>query len=520
VIKGFADLHNHQFANFGFGGMAFWGNAYGPIAGALPWCTPVHGPGGVGDIIGGVMKSTYDKSFPIGHLVGGYPQFDGWPRWNSVSHQSVYEDWLRRAMDGGLRLMVMLAVNSERLCGLANRIPGRSCNDMVAVDLQLKAARGMEAYIDSRSGGKGRGWYRIVRSPDEATTAIAAGKLAVVLGIEVDSLFNCRAESNVAPDQLRRELDKYYQLGVRHLFPIHFADNGFGGASFDKVLNKDLDGPLADLITLEPYPMHTEDGTAFGYKYRSGRRNALGLTDLGKTLIREMITRGMIIDVDHMSAKSKSDTFEICEVAKYPVVSGHTGFVEISRGDKAHEGQLLASEVERIRVLGGMVSVIVRQGNLDEITTCRAPGQATIAHTSGNTSNTLVQAYLYAISKMKGAPVALGTDFNGFAGLPGPRFGPDAAPGGSTGPKPVTRLKYPFKTAATGQSMAHSIVGNKKFDFNDDGLAHVGMLPDLIADLEVMGLGPKELSPLLSSADGYVEVWKRAWAHRPAIRVP
>src|SRR4051812_14109456 len=61
----------------------------------------------------------------IGHLVGGWPQFDGWPRWDSMSHQTVQEDWLRRAVDGGLRLMVMLAVNSEHVAKNAKRRAGR-----------------------------------------------------------------------------------------------------------------------------------------------------------------------------------------------------------------------------------------------------------------------------------------------------------------------------------------------------------------------------------------------------------
>jgi microsomal dipeptidase-like Zn-dependent dipeptidase len=389
---------------------------------------------------------------------------------------------------------------------------------MEAVDLQLRAARGMESYIDVKNGGKGKGWYRIVRTPDEAKSVIAAGKLAVILGIEVDSLFNCKKEADLTPDQLRSALDKYFNLGVRHLLPIHFANNGFGGASFDKPLAYDLSA--FPLPVVAPYPMHTEDGSAFGYQYRGGRRNAMGLTELGKTLIREMIARGMIIDVDHMSAKSKSDTLDICEAAKYPVVSGHTGFVEISRGDKAHEGQLLAAEIERIRALGGMVAVIVRQGTLAEISTCKEPGQAIVPHISGNTSNTLVQAYLYAIAKMKGGPVGFGTDFNGFAGLPGPRFGPEAAPGGATGRKPVNRLRYPFNAAATGRSMLQSVVERKKFDFNEDGLAHVGLLPDLIADFQAMGVGPRELGPLLNSADGYADVWTNAWSHRPAAKVP
>lgn len=39
-IWGFADIHNHQFAYLGFGGLVMWGNAFDPnddIAKALPW---------------------------------------------------------------------------------------------------------------------------------------------------------------------------------------------------------------------------------------------------------------------------------------------------------------------------------------------------------------------------------------------------------------------------------------------------------------------------------------------------
>lgn len=64
-----------------------------------------------------------------------------------------------------------------------------------------------------------------------------------------------------------------------------------------------------------------------------------------------------------------------------------------------------------------------------------------------------------------------------------------------------------------------SRLGNKVYDFNTDGLAHYGMLPDLIADLEAQGLPIRELDPLLHSADGYVDAWERAWnnaAHLPA----
>lgn len=247
MTKGFADLHNHQFAYLGFGGKAFHGHAFGDIAEVLPWCDfprrggipnlndPIHGAGGVLDGVGSAMAHLYGHGgLGIGHKVGGFPEFNGWPRWDSVTHQAVYEDWLRRAVDGGLRLMVMLAVNSEYMCSLVNR--KLSCNDMEAVDRQLDAAKEMEAYIDEKSGGPGQGWYRIVYTPEQARTVIASGNLAVVLGIEVDYLFNCHEEGDLDDERIGHELDKYYELGVRHVFPIHFGNNGFGGTAFQNGL--------------------------------------------------------------------------------------------------------------------------------------------------------------------------------------------------------------------------------------------------------------------------------------------
>jgi microsomal dipeptidase-like Zn-dependent dipeptidase len=522
-LKGFADIHNHQFSYLGFGGMAFHGRAFGDPEQALPWCDfipgsvppmPIHGPGGIADFIGNLIKTLQAGGDPIGvlgHRVGGYPAFDGWPRWDSVTHQAVFEDWLYRAVvEGGLRLMVMLALNNEFLCGLVNR--SLSCNDMEAVDRQLAAAKEMEANVDEKFGGTGQGWYRIVYTPRQAREVIEAGKLAVVLGIEVDFLFNCHGEGDLTEDQLREQLDKYYELGVRHLFPIHFSDNGFGGTGFQNRLQFDVTNPMgpSNKGVVAAYSVQTEDGGGFGYELRTGRRNVQGLTGLGRTLIREMIARGMIFDIDHMSARSKSDVLDICETADYPVVSGHAGFVEISRGDKSHESQLLPEEVERIRKLEGMVAPIPHQGKLEEIVTWEGPSQPVIPHNCGLASNSLVQAYLYAVSKMQGAPVALGTDFNGFAGLCGPRYGDDACPGDGD-PGPGDQLGYPFTAAATGRQMDRSVVGEKTFDFNVDGLAHIGMLPDLIADFQAMGLSQTDLDPLLNSADGYVRLWEKAW---------
>lgn len=131
-LKSFVDLHCHQMANFDFGGEAFFGKAYSPIQQTLPWCTPIHGPGGTRDAFSTVVMKWQGYGLAsLGHRVGGYPLFDGWPRWDNLSHQAVYEDWLFRAFEGGLKLMVMLAVHNQKYCAQVNTI--FDCSDNTAI---------------------------------------------------------------------------------------------------------------------------------------------------------------------------------------------------------------------------------------------------------------------------------------------------------------------------------------------------------------------------------------------------
>ncbi len=62
--------------------------------------------------------------------------------------------------------------------------------------------------------------------------------------------------------------------------------------------------------------------------------------------------------------------------------------------------------------------------------------------------------------------------------------------------------------------MDRSVVGNRTFDINEDGLAHIGMLPDFIADLQQLGLTEQDLMPLLYSAEGYIQMWEKAERNR------
>jgi len=61
-----------------------------------------------------------------------------------------------------------------------------------------------------------------------------------------------------------------------------------------------------------------------------------------------------------------------------------------------------------------------------------------------------------------------------------------------------------------GRELTRSLEGQRQFDFNTLGLAHHGMLPDLIADLVGIGVPPSTLDALFGSAQAYVQMWRRA----------
>ena len=527
TIRGFADLHTHQFGNLAFGGNAVIGSPYGRASTALADCGGLlqHGQAGKDDVMGNAIRAKEIGAViaPL-HATAGYPSFVGWPSWSSVSHQQMWEQWLLRAHLGGLQLMVMHAVNNRSFCTKANIAPGRTCDDAEAVRVQLDAAKQMQAAVDKDNHGYG--WYRIVYSPEEARVAIANGQLAVVLGVEVDDAFT-QCSGTLCQDQV----DAYYAMGVRHLFPIHFKDNAVGGAAYDKDLTTPRGYKGVNLamesqaLALAQYSIDARDCKPT-YRFRGGFCNALGLTPAGKDIIRAMMRRGMIIDVDHMSELASNATLDLTEANGYPVVSGHTGFSELAANapnpDKSNEANMTAARLERIRRSGGMANVIANQGNLEQIGTW-AQGPITIKHTCGSSSETLAQAYLYAITKTPGMPVGISTDMNAFLTMPSPRFGGDACNGGKSneqGKVQQNRVKYPFIAIATGTElkMERAVANDpqviKDFDFNVDGLANIGLLPDLVEDFRQLGMRDVDLEPLLSSAEGYVRVWEQAERNR------
>lgn len=552
-ISGFADLHSHPFSNLAFGGLVLWGDVFHEegIQSALPLCdfsggldavvvgnipypqvpwlgTPVHREGGKADAFGHKVRrdalgrkvgSHRDLPHPLG--VGGGEAMRGWPTWDSVTHQQMYYRWIERAWRGGLRLLVVHAVNNEVLCKgklpldsvlrRAGQLRGFGCGDGAAVSRQIEAARALERFVDEEHGGRGRGWFRIVQSGAEARRVVEQGKLAVVLGIEVDSLFDCKV-GRCDEDDVGRGLDEVHALGVRHLIPIHLFDNAFGGAAMYK------ESLVAGSAVFNGRPMQPSicRDPAYGLPARSVLFsgdlpaqapicNALGLTGLGETMVRGMMARGMIVDIDHMSARAKTRVLEIAEEEGYPVVSGHAELTSSVVRKHRSERALTPGEVDRIRRLGGVVAVKMLPMDADTVL-----DHGPVADDCDLSARNWAQVYSRMVDLLGGeetAAVGFGSDFNGMIVHAAPRFGADGCNRDPDRPQ-RDRIEYPFAAHDRPGTFERSRTGSRVFDYNQDGLAHVGLLPDFVEDLKKSGLSDPDLAPLFRSAEAYIAMWE------------
>ena len=107
---------------------------------------------------------------------------------------------------------------------------------MDSLRLQAKDLYDLQDYIDAQFKGPGRGFFRIVKSPQEARAVIDDGKLAVVMGVETSQPFDCLYRDGVelcTEAQIDSGLEELWDLGVRSMFPVHKFDNAFGGTMMD-----------------------------------------------------------------------------------------------------------------------------------------------------------------------------------------------------------------------------------------------------------------------------------------------
>jgi microsomal dipeptidase-like Zn-dependent dipeptidase len=471
------------------------------------------------------------------HRHAGAPRFRYWPHHTSILHQQMWWEWLERARDGGLRVIVALTVNSVTLAEILNGDP--PYDDRTVADVQIaETIRFARRHPD---------FMEIAYTPADLRRIVAAGKLAVVLGMEIDKIGNFGRPGVRTDEQaVRAEIRRLHRNGVRYIFPIHLIDNAFGGAAvYDMLFNfanrhqngylfrvvtdrtigysaNLTDGPLGgenaailglhgllrgvgelpapcfnDLIKCSPPPgkvrccgsydrivnMLAPSPALDAYKLiPPGHVNRLGLTPLGEVAIDEMLRLGIIIDIDHMSESAARRTVALA--AGTPLVLGHNGV----RPTNGNERGAPADLIERVLSSGGMLGL----GTAKTI-----PAKLVSQHLQ------VAGLRLDGGGKPPPGSIALGTDVNGLEPLPG-----NGRRGRSS--EAASRTFYAGFLARSGITSRCAKPGGGSWDYiTGGGVAHYGLMPEFLFDLKENTAGGQDLHDgLMRSAEHFARMWE------------
>jgi microsomal dipeptidase-like Zn-dependent dipeptidase len=534
-LKGFVDLHTHPMSHLAMGGKLMHGAPatnilvpkgmiYNPagvgvtgstcneaprdaksIEEALGTCYSTHGghdfiKNKCGNHIRRIVieafekKNRTNKPHDVEHPPG-YPTFTKWPKYNDILHQQMWIDWIKRAHDGGLRVMVGLAVNSMTL---AKGIDGNEpYDDKSTGEEQLKQM--------IRLADHNHTWMEIAYSAADLRRIVAQDKLAIILGVELDDIGDFAwSKREPSRGEVKAEIDRLYTKGVRYIFPVHVIDNYFGGtaiyeASFARATKYHFgqwpqivcasasdgiteridkhDSPLQTIFEplligragmAIPIPDTCHDGDRS--HNRIGFKNARGLTELGKFAVGEMMASGMIIDVDHGSQKTVNDLIAFADAkGGYPLVSGHNQLRVSTRDEHISEHTRTAAQYRAIASHKGIAGIELEDMSAGE----------------------WLAAAKAALAAAPGLAINLGSDINGFVILPH-----DPPCTGAT----CVKYSAAFPKAKTAQ---------KEWDYNTDGVAHIGLFPDFLRKIE-LSHGEDVVDKLFEGAESVAEMWEEA----------
>ncbi len=350
----------------------------------------------------------------------------------------------------------------------------------------------------------------------------------------------------------------------------------------------------------------------------------------GTTVIAAIKAHGMILDLAHMGQLGREQVLGLganattsplsqgcdlsipfCQQSAYPAISSHAGLREMTppadvMGNGTNEGGLTAAMIARIRAVGGTVGIGTTAADTKSASES-APGAwpnlfgQTVPNDCAGSSKTFAQSYLYALRRMNGKGITLGTDINGLEDRLNPRFGTQgcyargniphsvmfaadasvmvssasdvpinyraniiALPGGTAGAQRLVesaaaglnyvhygsvpprggRFRTTFDPRDYQTNMANeqfsvapyailktdsmatvsplppltpSVTADRTFDLNYDGLAHYGMLPDMLQDARVVGITNEQLGPMFQGAEALVLTWEKACAFPGAL---
>jgi microsomal dipeptidase-like Zn-dependent dipeptidase len=506
-VWGFADLHTHPASHLAFGADPsganglFWGkpgldlassSTDSALASDLPACEPDTHTGFTLDAVQHAtrqqMIQALDQQTGWIHYSNGYPNFSSWPNALSLSHQQMHISAIKRAYDGGLRLLFAAATDNEVLSDLwhigfnanGNPIPvPDSSFDFNSAVRQLTFIKSLVAANSS--------WMQIVTTSSEARQATQSNKLAVVLSVEMDSL---------SPQQILTLATNYQ---VRHVTPVHLANSAFGGvAVYDdlwngnnnflnghfydvqsdkclsfqlgepQVLMQDRSVPFTGAIILGTNSDTDAAAVTYG-QIAPGHENRQVLNQGG---FEQLMRAGLLLDIAHMGKVTADGALKVAQLYQYPLMDSHTSLRDDGDGSCENgppagnetpvtERALPYSQVKIIRDLGGVIGLGTTGIFGDQV--------------YPDAVEKWLKDYQVALQLMGGKGVALGTDMNGLS----PQILINQYGYATTYPVTIASRVNPPPGVLT-PPLPQFRLGSRTYDFTQDGLANYGLLPDFL----------------------------------------
>lgn len=502
TLVGLVDLHTHPAANLGFGTELFYGAPFEDPNQVFNDCSNSHSFDALKQQGNFIREQVVNQIAAQGfapdwdHNRSGWPVFPSWPTWHDRLHQQVRVEMLERAWKGGLRLIVALAVSNHTLAKLCQTVG--PYDDKSSGDDQIAMIKRMVS---------GQTFMELALSPSDLRQIIGRGHLAVILGVELDSIGNfyspnkddsgnSSAPFNPQPsdDEIRAEITRLFLSGVRYFFPVHVVDNIFGGAAlYEMGFQGGNRYQFGSFYEAEPAPSDSNIGFILdpanpadnfwdavlsvleaGYELatlgfnadsypagpptKTGHRNARGLQQKGQVVLDALMRVGAMIDIDHMGEKTVFDALDFTSAASttnaakppvsYPLFAGHNHIRSSGGNERAHLIHVAQEIVHR----GGVFGVGIKDGlNLVHV----AIGQLVSSFTP------------------RAGGVALGSDCSGMEQLPAQR--PDTD-------DPAKFVVYNDMPGASPDALERCQLGNRKEDIDRFGFSSIGMYPDFIED--------------------------------------
>ncbi len=410
AVWGWADLHTHPATELAFERRLIWGSLVQYVAEVDPNVLPAIDPPCSVETHHRDASSPLDRTAhtqimallnqqsqylhaPIGTTTPRAAHLSAWPNGRDVLHQQMQISSLRRAYEGGQRVLFASTTDSQVLAQLLKGplypdlfLPSDTYDeDSAGVQLDL-----IRQLVDQQSG-----WMAIAESADDARAIIESGRMAVILSLEMDSL---------RPDAVMRLVER----GVRHVIPVHLIDNAEGGTAangdiFDSesaymsslfdpsqplrffevertprvmfqlprpILGAPGPDPLPIYAQLSPIPydwyqrlayedtcMCSEASAPALHAWDDmGNVNVRGLSDEGRALVRALLERGVMVDVSHMGLRSTDDALCVAADVGRPLLASHGGFGP-ETGPMGSERDLSYEAAQRLTAGGGILGL-------------------------------------------------------------------------------------------------------------------------------------------------------------------